>query len=59
MVRDEKTHAQAYSDKQFLTFHIYSTAGPAPKHDDAYDAFVKLYRENSDIKSEYNVCLPK
>jgi hypothetical protein len=60
IVRDEKTHAQSLSDKQFMTFHIYSGAGAGagPKHDAAYDAFVKLYRENSDIKSEYTVCMP-
>jgi len=23
------------------------------------DAFVKLYRDNSEIKQQYNVCLPK
>jgi len=62
IVRDEKTRAQSYSDKQFLTFHIHASAPgqaqPGPKHDEAYDAFVKLYRDNSDIKSEYNMCMP-
>jgi len=58
IVRDEKTRAQSYSEKQFMTFHIRGTRQPGPKHDDAYAAFVKLYSENSDIKSEYNVCLP-
>ena len=58
LVRDEKTHAQTYSDKQFMTFHIRAGSGPGPAHDEGYDAFVKLYRENSDIKSEYNVCMP-
>ena len=58
VVRDEKTHAQMYSDKQFMTFHIRAGNGPGPKHDGGYDAFVKLYREHSDIKSEYNICMP-
>ena len=57
-VRDEKTRAQAYSEKQFMTFHIRGGSGPGPAHDAGYDAFVKLFRENSDIKSEYNVCMP-
>jgi len=62
IVSDEKTRAQSYSDKQFLSFHIHAPASrpaqPGPKHDEAYDAFVKLYHDNSDIKSEYNVCMP-
>jgi hypothetical protein len=58
IVRDEKTHAQSYSDKQFWSIHIHGSDGPGPKHDEAYDAFVKMYRENSDIKSAYDICLP-
>lgn len=58
IVREEKTGARAFSEKQFMTFHIHATTQPGPKHDEAYDAFVKLYRDNSDIKSEYNVCMP-
>ena len=54
-VRDEKTRAQSYSETQFMTFHIRVGSAPGPKHDEGYDAFVKLIRENSDIKSEYNV----
>jgi hypothetical protein len=59
IVRDDKTHERSYSDKQFMTFHIYGTQQQqGPQHDAGYDAFVKLYRDNSDIKSEYSVCLP-
>jgi hypothetical protein len=58
VVRDEKTRARSYSEKQFMTFHIHGSNQPTPAHDDAYDSFVKLYRENSDIKSEYDVCMP-
>jgi hypothetical protein len=56
--RDEKTHARSYSDKQFLSIHIHGSNEPEPKHDEAYDAFVKMYRDHSDIKSEYDICLP-
>jgi hypothetical protein len=59
VVRDEKPRAQSYSEKQFMTFHIRASSAPGPTHDGGYDAFVKLFRENSDIKSEYNVCMPK
>jgi hypothetical protein len=58
ILRDEKTREQTYSTKQLMTFHIHGSRQPGPKHDEAYDAFVKLYRDNSDIKSEYNICLP-
>jgi hypothetical protein len=58
IVRDDKTKARSYSDKQFLSIHIHGSAGPEPKHDEAYDAFVKMYRDNSDIKYTYDVCLP-
>ena len=58
VLRDEKTREQTYSTKQLMTFHIHGSRQPGPKHDEAYDAFVKLYRDNSDIKSEYNICLP-
>lgn len=58
IVRDEKTHARTYSDKQFWSIHIHGSNGPEPKHDEAYDAFVKMYRDNSDIKSAYDICVP-
>ena len=28
------------------------------QHDKAYDAFVTMYRDNSDFKSAYDVCAP-
>jgi hypothetical protein len=58
IVRDEKTRARSYSDKFFMTFHIHGSNQPGPKHDEGYDAFVKLYRDNSDIKEEHDICMP-
>jgi hypothetical protein len=58
IVRDENTHARTYSDKQFWSIHIHGSNGPEPKQDEAYEAFVKLYRANSDIKVAYDICLP-
>jgi len=58
IVRDDKTHSRGYSDKQFWSIHIHGSNEPDPKHDGAYDAFVKMYRDNSDIKSAYDICLP-
>jgi hypothetical protein len=60
LVRDESTRAQTYSEKELMTYHISPPNGqPEAPHDAAYDAFVKLYRENSEIKQQYNICLPK
>lgn len=60
VLRDPATRAQVYSTKELMTYHVYpATPGPEVKHDDAYEAFVKLYRENSEIKQTYNVCMPK
>jgi hypothetical protein len=60
VVRDEKTRAQSYSDKEVMTYHIHpASSQPEPPHDAAYDAFVKLYRDNSEIKQQYNICMPK
>lgn len=59
VVRDEKTKAQSYSEKEIVTFHVHPVSSqPEPPHDAAYDAFVKLYRDNSDITEQYNICLP-
>jgi hypothetical protein len=57
-VRDEQTRVRSYSDKQFWSIHIHGSKDPEPKHDEAYDAFVKMYRDNSDIKLAYDICLP-
>jgi len=37
---------------------MHGSNGPGPKHDEAYDAFGRLYHDNSDIKSAYDICLP-
>lgn len=58
IVRDDKTHARSYSDKQFWSIHIHGSNEPDPKHDEAYETFVKMYRDNSDLKSAYDICLP-
>ena len=60
VVRDETTRAQSYSGKEAMTYHVYpASCRPEPEHDAAYEAFVKLYRDNSDIKQQYSICMPK
>jgi len=57
---DPATKSYSYSDKEFLTYHLYpATSSGEPKHDEAWDAYVKMYKDNSVIKSTYFVCIPK
>ncbi len=61
IVHDEKTKTFSYSDAEVVTHHV-RPPGPSqvgPKHDAAWDAYVKQYRDTSDIKSEYTTCMPK
>ena len=52
--------AVTYSTTQVLTSHIsIPSEGPRPPRDAGYDAFVALFRESSDIKSEYFTCMAK
>jgi hypothetical protein len=51
--------AGAYSTTQGITYHFYGPASSEPKHDAAWDAFVKLFSESSTIKAGYLTCVPK
>jgi hypothetical protein len=55
--RDEKTHTRSYSESSSGAFISTAQTTLTPKHDAAYDAFVNMYRDNSDIKSSYAICL--
>ena len=61
VVQDDKTKALSYSDKQIMTFHINPPgAARTPKRGDAaWNAYVKMYQDNSDIKTEVYTCMPK
>jgi hypothetical protein len=52
---------QAYSTKEVMTIHYDppSASGALQPSDDGYKAFVKEFRDNSDITVEKEVCLPK
>ncbi len=49
------------STKEVMTFHYNPPAasGTQPAIDDGYKAFVKEFRDSSDIAVEKTVCLPK
>ena len=61
VIADEKAKTMKYSDTEILAFHVRPPMGDGiPAKDQAgWDAYVKLYRDSSDIKTEYPVCLPK
>jgi hypothetical protein len=48
-----------YSDSEVISYHIQSTHGEAPKHDAAWDAYVKQYNDSSQVKTTYITCSPK
>jgi hypothetical protein len=61
IVKDEKTGEMKYSDKEVLTYHINPPdSKKTPNRNDAgWKAYVKMYRDNSDMKSEYITCMPR
>jgi hypothetical protein len=61
ILRDPKTGAQTYSEKEILSYHLNPPSGERTPHrgDAAWNAYVKMYRDNSNIKSEYLTCMPK
>jgi hypothetical protein len=60
IVRDSAARALKYSDTEVLTYHIRPPGPGRVKAPDAsWNAFVRQYRENSDIKAEYFTCVPK
>jgi hypothetical protein len=58
---NKETKAMEYSDTEVISYHVRPPAGAQvrAKRDAAWDAYVKLYRDTSDIKSEYMTCMPK
>jgi hypothetical protein len=58
---DQKTGTTKYSDSEVISYHVRA---PGPEktqsqRDDAWDAYVKQYRDTSEIKTEYLTCMPK
>lgn len=61
LVRDEATKRWKVSDTEVMSFHVRPpAAGRTPSRGDAaWNAYLKQYRDSSQIKSEYMVCMPK
>jgi hypothetical protein len=61
-VRDEKTGLPVkYSETEILSFHLRppDVLRTPNRNDAAWQAFVKQYRDHSDLKVEYWACIPK
>jgi hypothetical protein len=61
-VRDEKTGLPTkYSDAEIMSFHLRPPAQSRTpnRNDAAWQAFLKQYRDNSDLKLEYWACIPR
>lgn len=61
LVRDEKTGVWSNSEKTVLTYHMNppGSARTPKRGDEAWKAYVKMYQDNSEMKSEYFTCMPK
>jgi len=64
MVSDDKGKTMRYSDSEVMTFHVRPPAANgdtaiSSKGKAGWDAYVKMYRDSSDIKTEYFICMPK
>lgn len=60
IVRNPDTKQFAYSDTQVITYHINPPSSTSiPRGDAAWNAYVQMYRDSSDLKSEYVTCMPK
>jgi hypothetical protein len=58
LTQDPTTKEWQYSDTEMMTFHVTASLAQ-PTHDAAWDAYVKQYRDSSDIKSTSVICMPK
>jgi hypothetical protein len=56
---DPETAETSYSGKHALTFHYIKPNNGVPQTDADWDAFVKLYADNSTVRATYISCVPK
>jgi hypothetical protein len=53
------TKTGKYVESEVVTFHVNPPDTSTFKTDAAWDAYVKQYRDSSDIKEQYTTCMPK
>jgi hypothetical protein len=54
---DKTSKTFKFSEKDVVTVHINPSQVPTDKQDEGYKAFVKEYRDNSDITTERFLCV--
>lgn len=59
ILHEDATGKYSYSDKEVITYHFRPPSNVKNRDDDAWKAYVKQYRDNSEIVSEYFSCMPK
>lgn len=57
--RDPQSGAAKYSETEVVSLHINAPNTRGVKHEADWDAYVEMYRDSSDIKTTYSVCMPK
>lgn len=60
MVEDPATHRLTYAKNRVLSIHMRPPfMGGSGGHDSGWNVFHDLYQANSNIVTEYNICIPK
>jgi hypothetical protein len=60
MVEDPTTHQLTYAQNQVLSIHMRPPfMGGSTGHDADWNVFHDLYQKNSNIVTEYNICIPR
>ena len=60
MIEDPATHQLTYADNRVLSIHMRPPfMGGRGGHDADWNVFHDLYQDNSNIVTEYNICIPK
>lgn len=60
MVEDPTTHQLTYAKNQVLSIHMRPPfMGGSTGHDAGWNVFHDLYQKNSNIVTEYNICIPR
>jgi hypothetical protein len=60
MVEDPATHQLTYSKTRVLSIHMRPPfMGGSTGHDAGWNVFHDLYQTNSNIVTEYNICIPR
>ncbi|HWB31604.1 MAG TPA: hypothetical protein VG714_00360 [Acidobacteriaceae bacterium] len=57
MEQDPATKEWKLSDTEAITTHVQAASSKPPAHDEAWDAFVAMFKDSSTIKTQYLACM--